>query len=623
MLHRFRFAFALVALVALAACQGGAGFNASNAIPSLQIPAASNVRSNVRPLAVSVNPSVLKAAPHGVRVYVHLPLRNRTKLEKLIQAQTLQNSPLYHHFLTVAQFRERFAPLASDLQMAARTLRRRGFSTMITSQGIFADAPASVVERTFDIHLRRATPKQPIRGVPALVADRLPRLPEELSKLHAEVAAFAPLPKAHTNFAFQSKTPVRPENRYGPNSPYYWFDDLKQAYSYPSYQYANGAGRTIGIVAASDFLDSDVATYFGSEGLAPPAIVRRPVDGGSPPFDITNELSQEVSLDVQQAAGSAPGARLVVYQAPDATVTPSFLDMYTAIDEDNQADVVSTSFGLCELFFLPSYNNGTDYTYLLALFHDLFLQGNAQGITFVESSGNNGAQGGECTDTSRTNAIFGVQAWTDDPNVTGVGGTNLITSSIPGSLQSTYVSENATFDSFLPGSGFANGAIWGSGGGKSVIWTKPIYQTFVNTGAATRSVPDVAMMMGGCPFGAAPPCGIQPTPNRSAFITVLGGSLFLLVGTSGSSSEFAGLQATADEILASRTGNANYLIYLLANAGCIGTQPIFHNDIIGNNGYPSNPGYNFVLGNGTPYGFAYALAPNAPLAGDPQTPSNP
>jgi subtilase family serine protease len=312
----------------------------------------------------------------------------------------------------------------------------------------------------------------------------------------------------------------------------------------------------------------------------------------------------------------------MVYQAPTPTL-PSFVDMYTAIDEDNQADVVGTSFGLCELFFLPSYNNGTDYTFELVLLHDLFLQGNAQGITFVASSGDNGAQGGECTDPSGTNAIFGVQAFADDPNVTGVGGTNLITSSIPGSLQSTYVSEDATFDSYLPGNGFANGAIWGSGGGKSVIWAKPIYQTLVNTGAATRSVPDLAMMEGGCPFGAAPPCGTQPTPNRSAFVTALGGALFLIVGTSGSSAEFAGLQAIQDQVVSSRAGNVNYLIYLLAQAGCVGTQPVFRNDIIGNNGYPSHRGYNFVVGNGTPYGFAYALAPNAPLAGDPQTPTNP
>ncbi len=256
------------------------------------------------------------------------------------------------------------------------------------------------------------------------------------------------------------------------------------------------------------------------------------------------------------------------------------------------------------------------------MFHDLFRQGNAQGITFTNSSGDNGAQGGECTDVSGANAIFGVSVWANDPDVTGVGGTNLQTSSIAGSLQSTYVSENANFDTFSPGDGFANGAIWGSGGGKSVLWPKPLYQYFVNTGASTRSVPDVALMMGGCPVGSAPPCG-SALPTRSAFVTALAGNLYLFIGTSGSSPEFAGLQAIQDQRLHSRAGNVNYLLYGLAAIGSLGNGPIFHNDIPGNNGYPSHKGYNFVVGNGTLYGSRYALDPFGPVAGDPQTPSNP
>jgi subtilase family serine protease len=312
----------------------------------------------------------------------------------------------------------------------------------------------------------------------------------------------------------------------------------------------------------------------------------------------------------------------MVYEAPDASFTPSFVDMYTAINEDNLADVVSTSFGLCELDFLASYNGGQDFTYLLQMFHDLFRQGNAQGITFVESSGDNGAQGGECTDPTFTNAAFGVSAWANDPDVTGVGGTNLQTSSVAGSLQSTYVSENANFDTFLPADSFAHGAIWGSGGGKSILWPKPLFQYFVNTGASTRAVPDLSLMMGGCPFGSAPPCG-SVNPTRSAFVTALDGELFLFIGTSGSSPDFAGLQAIQDQRLGGRAGNVNYLIYALAAIGSIGNGPIFHNNIPGNNGYPSHKGYNFVVGNGTLYGSRYALDPFGPIAGNPQTPSNP
>jgi hypothetical protein len=33
---------------------------------------------------------------------------------------------------------------------------------------------------------------------------------------------------------------------------------------------------------ASDVLDSDLALYFGFEGVAPPKLVRVPVDGGAP-----------------------------------------------------------------------------------------------------------------------------------------------------------------------------------------------------------------------------------------------------------------------------------------------------------------------------------------------------
>ncbi|MBV8153430.1 MAG: S8 family serine peptidase [Candidatus Eremiobacteraeota bacterium] len=597
-------------------CQAGGGLSGANVLPSSNAPA-----SNER---IAPSFSTLRAAPQGVRTYVHLPLRNRTELERLVAQQSDRKSPLYHHFLTVAQFRAQYGPASADLEAAARALRRDGFKTTVTSQGVVADAPRQTVENVFRLHLRERSNASGLHGIVPLASDRAPTLPAELARVHAQVAAFAPVPLAKTMHLMLGKAPAGPDNRYGPNAPFYWFDDLKQAYAYPSYTSANGAGRTIAVVAASDFLDSDVAAYFGHEGLAVPNIVRRPVDGGSPPFNINSGFSDEVSLDVQQSAGSAPGATVMVYEAPDATFTPSFVDMYTAINEDNQADVVSTSFGLCELFFLASYNNGQDFTYLLKMFHDLFLQGNSQGITFVESSGDNGAQGGDCTDTTGANAVFGVSAWADDPNVTGVGGTNLVTSSIPKSLQSTYVSENAYADQFAPGQGFANGALWGSGGGVSVLWPKPLYQYFVHTGASTRAVPDIAMMMGGCPVGSAPPCGTSAIASqRSAFVTALGGGLYLLIGTSGSSPEFAGLQAIQDQTLGGRAGNVNYLIYGLAAFGSVGNGPVFHNNIPGNNGYPSHRGYNFVVGNGTPYAAQYALQPFAPLAGNPQTPSNP
>lgn len=555
------------------------------------------------------------AAPQGVRLYVHLPLRNSDELDQLISQQSDKKSPLYHHWLTPSQFRAQYAPTANDLRTVSTTLAAQGFRTVITTQGVVADAPQSTVERAFGVHLSRrmATLSRGKTVTPMLQADRAPVMPAALKAVNAQIAAYAPLPAMRSQAMRISTTPIA-ENRYGMDGPF-WFDDLKQAYEYPSYQSANGNGRTIAILAASDFLDSDVMLYFGHEHMKPPTVLRRPVDGGSPPFNINSGLSDEVSLDVQQSGGSAPGAKIVVYEAPDASIVPSFLDMYTAIVDDNQADVSSASFGLCELYFNAAYNGGQDFTYLFQTFHDVFRQGNAQGITFVNSSGDNGALG--CTDPSGATATTGVIWPANDPDNTAVGGTNLQTSYVAGSRQSTYVSQNADYDVFSASSGEPAGEVWGSGGGVSTYWHKPLYQYFVDNHSSMRTVPDVAMHMGGCPYGAVTPCG----SHRSADVTALGGGLYLLIGTSASAPEFAGLQAIQDEVLGGRAGNANYLIYGLA---ALERDAVFRDDIEGNNGgYKTKDRYNYVVGNGTPRGAAYALDPFAPQAGNPQTASNP
>lgn len=604
---RMRNGLAIAALIALAACQGGGG---SSSLPTTTGSPLDTGAALVQPDAIA------RTAPAGVRTYVHLPLRNGTELDTLIQQQSSKDSPMYHHWLTPAQFRAAYGPRADDLKSAAATMQSLGFKTTITSQGIIADAPRATVERTFGVRLGAHVQSLNRLNVSTLAADRAPTLPAALSKMNANVAAFASLTMRPQSMRV-SATPIDPTNRYGQGHEFYWFDDLKEAYEYPAYGVANGTGKTIAIVGAADFLDSDVALYFGHEHLTPPTIVRRPVDGGPAAFDPNNGLSDEASLDVQQAGGSAPGATLMFYGAPDASITPSFLDMYTAIVEDNKADVVNTSFGLCELYFTAAYNGGQDFTQLFNTFHDVFRQGNAQGITFVQSSGDNGALG--CTDPSGSTATYGVEWSADDTAVTAVGGTNLVTSNIPHSLQSTYVSENAYSDQFAPGPGVPAGLIWGSGGGKSVIFPKPPYQYFVNTRASKRAVPDVSLMMGGCPYGAVTPCGA----DRSAFVTALAGGLYLFIGTSGAAPEFAGLQAVQDQVLGGRAGNVNYLIYGLAALGTDGNGPIFHNDIPGNNGYPSHLGYNYVVGNGTVRGSEYALQPFGPFAGDPRTATNP
>ena len=599
-----RLAVVVFAAPLFSACNGGA------AAPP---PMPATPPGAVTPHAVDVVP---QAAVIGVTVHIHLPLRDSDGLDALISRQADKGSPDYHHFLTPEQFRARYAPSAHDLATAAATMRGLGFTTLTTSQTVIATAPQATVERAFNVSLRsvqtheRATASAAARGV--LTTNRAPTLPAALTRLGATVGFSAGI--HHVDSRRVSTTPYNPtpQNRYSNVGPY-WFTDLKQAYGYPAYQVANGAGRTIAIVIDSDVLDSDLAMYFGHEHLAPPSIERRPVDGGPGPFDPNSGGAGEASLDVQMAFGSAPGSRILLYGVPTLS-DQNTLDAYTAIVDENRADIVNSSFGLCELYYTAAYNGGTDFTSILQQFHDVFRQGNAQGITFVTSSGDNGAY--DCFDPSGTFLVKGVENPADDPDSTAVGGTNLITASAAGSLNSSYLRESAFADPQDPAQGALPNQVWGSGGGESVVFTKPWYQHLVQTRSRGRTVPDVAMHMGGCPFGSLTPCN----PDDSSVVTAIGGSFFLLIGTSASSPEFAGLLAVTEQTLGTRLGNANGYIYLTSG---LGGELVYRQDIPGNNGLPANHDYNEVLGNGTPHAAVFAAQPFAPRAGNPQTPSNP
>src|SRR5664279_2555394 len=68
------------------------------------------------------------AAAQSVSFSVHLPLRNEAQLEQLVKLQGDRNSPLYHHFLSVAQFRATYGPSSQSIAQAVSALRARGLS---------------------------------------------------------------------------------------------------------------------------------------------------------------------------------------------------------------------------------------------------------------------------------------------------------------------------------------------------------------------------------------------------------------------------------------------------------------------------------------------------------------
>lgn len=592
-------------------------------------------------------------ASQRVDFNIYLPLRNTDELDRLLEAQHTRGSAQYHKWLTPAEFRSRFGPSPEDISTLSQIVKSYGLTvSQIHSHGVRVQGTVNAVQRAFGTALSNSVA---LNGRTKLVSPAPLTLPPALERMGARIVHFSALrefqPQVHRvagpvplGSAPQILEGAAPQNRYSPFGGY-WFDDLKQAYDFPSVQSLDGRGRIIAIMAVSNFLNSDINSYFAHESrpsapISAPTIIRFPIGGGSPPFNPNSGNSVEAELDIEQAAGMAPGATLVVVNLPDAS-DGSFIDGYLTLVEGNFADIVSTSFGEVEAFYTAAYNGGQDFTGILQVFDDLFKQGNAQGMTFVTGSGDFGGVPvpplSYFTTPPRNPPVVvgkflpGAEFFASSPHVTAVGGTNLRTTSNPPSLESRYVNENALADPLVPfdryGTGnLLSGGFWGSGGGKSVFFSKPLYQEFVQTGSNMRTVPDVSFQMGGCPGGIAKmPCH----PTDSYTVEVFDGQLIGVIGTSVSAPDFAGILALKEQFLGgSRLGNVNYDIYAIAAAQpAVANSPLdfLHQGQPGFNGAFSTTrsGYNLVLGVGTPLVRNFIFAPELPPAGDPQTKSNP
>jgi subtilase family serine protease len=569
-----------------------------------------------------------------IKFNIYVPVRDRVAVDALIAELQTPGSPAYHKWLTPAQYNEHFGPSQTLVNAITRELGAYGLQVnQVHAHSLSVSGTVGAINAAFGTTLvaaRFASGKQGMAAATPL------KLTPALAAAGAMVAAFSGTIHMHA-YATPSLLGDLPANRESAFGGY-WFDDLKQAYSYPSYKALTGKGVNIGILMTPNFNPSDMTLYFSHEKLATPSISTINIEGGAP-FN-SNEAA-ETHIDITHSAGQAPLAHIYLYNMPDLE-DDSVLAGLTDIDENNLVDVVNMSFGEPEVAYAPAYNGGVNYEGIIGIYDDFFAEGDVQGITYVAASGDWGGKDippAVCFTPSAPNPCGAMQAGVGipaaSPHVTAVGGTNLKTTFNPPSLDSAYVSENADSDALVGDIFFgssATGAVWGSGGGISSYFAKPSYQNLVSQqylpakAKGWRTIPDVSLEMGGCPGGDLyyEEHGVCP-PGRSFDWTPIGGSFFGYIGTSLSSPDFVGLLALKIQSEGGRLGNENYDIYSLAAAQANGSaNTVFRQDIPGNNGvYQTAPGYNLVLGNGTVIANHFVRGSSLPVAGVPQTPTNP
>ena len=584
-------------------------------------------------------------AGQTVKFSVFLPLQNTAAMKALLLAQQTKGSPSYHKWLTPQQVAAQFGPSAATFATAEAALTNAGLTvTKVHMRSIDVSGPASAVNKSLQVTLRTIATQA---GGSRIISTSRLIMPQALTSVGALIPAFSTVPEHRPASVALGAVPA---NRSSPVGGYN-YNDLKQAYDYPTYAALDGTGAHVGIVMEANAQNSDVAAMFNHEnftattGKAPPTYTYIPIDGGGVYGGLNDGGTDEAELDVQMVLGGAPGAKVDLLSVPDLS-DQSLIDAYVTAVEDGTYHVISSSFGGCELFYTAPYNNGYDFTSTLGLYDEIFEFGNLEGMTFVASSGDSAGLGCPSLNIvphfvasfSGPPVTFqlGVENPASDPNVTAVGGGNLITTYTPPSLNSAYVSEQGFGDPEIPYDAYGvgvniSGGYWGAGGGVSKIFAKPSYQTLVNTGSSTgRTLPDLGMLVGGCPGGISVlPCG----PNRAYVIVTIGGGRYGFIGTSIAAPEFAGALALLVQAAGGPLGNVNPGLYELGaiqtSAGGVSAPPasqFYHTNTPGFDGYyysSGQGGYNYIFGNGSPDIRKLFGLTALPAAGLPQTSSNP
>jgi subtilase family serine protease len=338
-----------------------------------------------------------------------------------------------------------------------------------------------------------------------------------------------------------------------------------------------GVGQTIGVYELATYDASDAATYSSCYGLAP-TITSINVDGGPSSSDNADNAPDEATLDVEESAALAPGAKLEVYQGTNNASGPT--DIYTQMASDDTATIITTSWGICE-----AQTDGAAQAE-----QTIFQEMAAQGQTVVAAAGDDGSS--DCEDATGPSSALAVDDPASQPYVTGVGG--LTVSNIDPLSESVW-----NDDCTQTNCGAA-------GGGESSLWSRPSWQVAPGIDTATdtmRMVPDLSVMG-------------DPATGFIQYYTGAGtgfchhscsGGWGAIGGTSIGAPLVSALIAVAAQACnapGGRLGFVNPSLYSMASTGYVDVTT-GNNDLYNVGEYNAGVGYDRASGLGSPDGAAF------------------
>ena len=377
------------------------------------------------------------------------------------------------------------------------------------------------------------------------------KLPPELAQSVEAVLGLDDRPQAKPHFRMRGKRSPQAAAATGVS---YTPRQVGQLYQFPLD--VDGTGQTVGILElGGGYHPADLKAYFSTLGVKQPNVISVSVDKGRNKPTNPNSADGEVLLDIEVVGAVAPGAKIVVYFAPNTS--QGFQDALTMAVHDaaNKPSVISISWGGPE---------STWTTQAMTAFDSAAQDAAALGVTICAASGDNGSSDG--VNDGANHVDFPASS----PHILACGGTSLQ------SKNGAITSETVWNDGAQGGAG---------GGGFNNQFPLPAWQASANVkppSGGGRGVPDVS--------GDADP--------QTGYQVLVDGESLVIGGTSAVAPLWSGLIALLNEKLGRPLGFLQPTMYGLPKTG-----GALHDITVGSNGaFSAGPGWDAATGLGSPSG---------------------
>jgi subtilase family serine protease len=482
-----------------------------------------------------------------LKLAIAMPIRDASGLDTLLARIYDPAGPDFRRYISVAAFAKRFAPSEADYQTAVSFFRSNGMTVQrVSANRLMIDVDTSVADAERVFHVKMGLYQHPTEHRLTIAPDREPTL--DLAVPVSEIIGLddlvLPMPRVAKSTLADGDAPTGS----GPHG-YFIGSDVRTAYY--GQVALTGFGQSLGLMELAGYNLPDIQAYFAKLGQPLDAkVVGISTDGS--PLDCPKGCNDvEQALDIEYAISMAPGLKQVqvyVANSPESVMA--------AMASDNTSLQLSTSWGWRKHLVTDE-----------ALMKEMAVQGQS----YLTASGD-------------YSSLQASGPWPEeDPYITAVGGTDLVTAGPGGAWQAE--------------TGWS-----GSAGGPSLDArnTIPSYQVpFINQankGSVTlRNVPDIA--------GDA---------NTDNYICGQGHCDGGWGGTSFASPIWAGFIALVNQQAAAEgKPPVGFLNPALYGIGAAIAAHAYHDELHGKSGlYHSTRGYDLVTGLGSPRGqsFINALA---------------